>query len=230
MLFIIYSLFYSTITHYVFITVFNKCRVWTPALRVAPHIQVSKPNCFFWLVPTRALKFLCSYRKFPSISGCTCICLQLDRDDRLCFPFTLSRNVYSPSLLKFKYRNGAQRESRPEEKKATKNQHKELIYSNAQNKLALLILNIILQPQASHVTLKTTVKSVHERCWTIMLNWLFSQGFQKMQFTSPRTCSVSSAVLPWSWTISNRLFFCLSDWSLGRVNMQERVGWFFITN
>lgn len=56
---------------------------------------------------------------------CTNICRQLD--EQVVLPLTPTRKKCSPSLLKFKYRNGAQRESRPKEGRTMKKRHKDLI-------------------------------------------------------------------------------------------------------
>lgn len=56
---------------------------------------------------------------------CTNICRHLD--EQIVLLLTPSRKKYSPSLLKFKYRNGAQRESRPKKGRAMKKYHKDLI-------------------------------------------------------------------------------------------------------
>lgn len=98
-----------------------------------PTCSFQNPNHFLWPVATRALKFLCRYRNFPSLSGFTHLSAHRYRWETVLF-FAHCRKRYSPSLLKFKYRNGAQRESRPKEGRAIKKQNKELTYSHAQDK------------------------------------------------------------------------------------------------
>lgn len=73
------------------------------------------------------------------------------------------------------------------------------------------------------VMLRTTLKPMQENredlkllnCNAELIILPIDYSFQEMQFTISRTCSVTSAVLPWNWTVSN----ILSDWNLRRENM-----------